>query len=114
MDDQTTVVRKQRRATATLGDCFEDFKQTETLDEDNKWYCSKCKDHVQANKTMELHQVPRVLIITLKRFKQTKSRYGGMGFGMDMGMFSGGEKLDTLVDFPLNGFDMSPYVRSEA
>ena len=62
---------------------------------------------------MELHQVPRILIITLKRFKQTRSRYGGMGFG-DMGMFSGGEKLDTLVDFPLEGLDMSPYVRSES
>ena len=62
---------------------------------------------------MELHQVPGILIITLKRFKQTRSRYGGMGFG-DMGMFSGGEKLDTLVDFPLEGLDMSPYVRSES
>ena len=33
---------------------------------------------------------------------------------MDMGMFSGGEKLDSLIDFPLEGLDMAPYVRSES
>jgi ubiquitin C-terminal hydrolase len=30
----------------TLGDCLEEFKKPEMLDEDNKWYCPKCKDHV--------------------------------------------------------------------
>lgn len=42
------------------------------------------------------------MIISLKRFKSAKSRYGGMGFG--------GQKLDTLVDFPLEGLDMAPFV----
>ena len=42
-DNQTAVVQRRRRgAQASLTDCFEDFKQTETLDEDNKWYCNKC------------------------------------------------------------------------
>jgi len=31
-----------------LSDCFQEFKQTETLDEDNKWYCNKCAEFVQA------------------------------------------------------------------
>ena len=30
------------------------------------------------------------------------------------GMFNAGEKLETLIDFPLEGLDMSPYVRSES
>lgn len=30
----------------TLGDCLEEFSKPEQLDEDNKWYCPQCKDHV--------------------------------------------------------------------
>jgi ubiquitin carboxyl-terminal hydrolase 4/11 len=58
-----------------LQDCLYEFKQLETLDEDNMWYCNKCKEHVQATKTLEIFKVPKVLIITLKRFKQSKSKY---------------------------------------
>ena len=111
---EEVIASRKSNAEATLADCFESFKQTETLDENNKWYCKNCKDHVQANKTMELQTLPRILIITLKRFKQSRSRYGGGIFGMMEGMFSAGEKLETLIDFPLEGLDMSPYVRSES
>lgn len=64
----------------TLEDCLREFKQEETLDDDNMWYCNKCKEHVHATKTMELYRLPRVMIITLKRFKQSKStsRYMSM------------------------------------
>jgi len=84
-----------------LADCLREFKITETLDEDNKWFCSICKEHVLANKTMELYRTPPILIITLKRFKIGKQKYG---FAI------GGSKLDTLVDFPLEGLDMREYV----
>ena len=115
-EESGSVVSRRNNAEATLADCFESFKQTETLDENNKWYCRTCKDHVQAKKTMELQTVPRILIITLKRFKQSKgSRYGsGSMFGMMESMFSAGEKLESLIDFPLEGLDMAPYVRSES
>ena len=33
-------------------DCLEEFERPEQLDEDNKWYCPSCKDHVQATKTL--------------------------------------------------------------
>lgn len=29
-----------------LYDCLQEFKQSEVLDEDNKWYCNKCQDFV--------------------------------------------------------------------
>lgn len=29
-----------------LDDCFNEFKKSEILDENNMWYCNKCKDHV--------------------------------------------------------------------
>jgi len=67
------------------------------------WYCKCCKEHVQATKTLEIFKVPKVLIISLKRFKQAKSKYS----------WGGGKKLDTLVHFPLEGLDMSPYVLSK-
>ena len=40
------------------------------------------------------------MIISLKRFKTSRSKFG-----------FGGQKLDTLVEFPLEGLDMRPYVR---
>jgi ubiquitin carboxyl-terminal hydrolase 4/11/15 len=90
-------------AGVSLQDCLREFKQVETLDEDNMWYCNKCKEFVQATKSLEVFKVPRVLIISLKRFKQSKSKYSWGG---------GGKKLDTFVNFPLEGLDMSPYVLS--
>ena len=57
---------------------------------------------------MEIHQVPRILIITLKRFKTSKNKYS-MG-GMDFGGFGGGEKMMVPVEFPLSGLDLTPYV----
>ena len=83
-----------------LNNCLAEFKQSETLDEDNKWYCNKCQEHVQATKTLELYRVPKVLIISFKRFKASRNRYG----------FGGGQKIDTHVDFPLEGLDMRPFV----
>jgi ubiquitin C-terminal hydrolase len=84
-----------------LIDCLKEFRVTETLDDDNKWYCSNCKDHVQANKTLEVYRTPPILVITLKRFKTGKSKYG---FGV------GGSKLDTHVNFPLEGLNLSDFI----
>jgi len=47
-----------------------------------------------------------VLVVSLKRFKHGKSRYAGYGYGYS----SGGGKLDTHVDFPIEGLDLSPYI----
>ena len=49
---------------------------------------------------MEIYRVPRILIISLKRFKTSRNRYG----------FGGGAKIDTLVEFPLEGLDLRPFV----
>ena len=88
-----------------LTDCLKAFKQQETLDQDNMWYCNKCKEHVQATKTMEIFKLPRIMIISLKRFASSKyqSRFGSS---------FGGQKVDTLVDFPIDALDMRPFVLS--
>jgi len=82
----------------TLKQCLEHFTATEVLSEQDTWYCSKCKQHVRAKKTLALWSVPRLLVVHLKRFSDEEG-YGGR------------EKVDTLVRFPLEGLDMGPYLR---
>ena len=79
----------------TLDECLDTFTRPERLDAQNMWYCSHCKDHVQALKTMELWKLPNVLIIHLKRFEYKHSLRR--------------DKLDHLVDFPLYGLDMNQH-----
>ena len=83
----------------TLDQCFETFTKPERLDEHNMWYCSSCKEHVRAMKTMELWKLPNVLIVHLKRFefKHALRR----------------DKLDTLVEFPLEGLDVNVHCASQ-
>ena len=79
----------------SLDECLRSFSTPERLDNQNTWYCSNCKDHVRALKTMRVWRLPNILIIHLKRFEFRNV------FRRD--------KLDTLVDFPLEGLNMDPY-----
>ena len=90
----------------TIDDCFAEFRRPETLDEDNMWYCSKCKEHVQATKSLQIYKAPPIFIINLKRFNYGKqNRYMSM-----FGGSSGGSKIDENVDFPLDGLDLTKYI----
>jgi len=50
----------------------------------DKWYCSKCKDHVLAMKKIEIYRTPEYLILHLKRFSHSAGR-----------LFGGARKLKT-------------------
>jgi ubiquitin C-terminal hydrolase len=82
----------------SIYECLELFRQENRLSKGNEWYCSKCKEHVQAEKKMELYKVPEVLIIQLKRFK-------GLNFS--------NEKNFVKVNFPTENFDVTDYVLSK-
>jgi hypothetical protein len=58
--------------------CLDAFRKEETLQEDNTWYCSKCKNHVKAKVKMEIYNAPDHLILQLKRFTMS-TRKGFMG-----------------------------------
>lgn len=60
-----------------LTDCLKYFQQEEILKGDDKWYCSKCKQHVVATKRMEIWSAPDHLIIHLKRFSHSRGMFGG-------------------------------------
>lgn len=79
----------------TLDDCMELWSREEQLGESDKWYCSGCKQHVQAMKQLALWSAPQYLMVHLKRFKFSR-------------MFR--SRIGTRVDFPLTGWDLSKHV----
>ncbi len=83
-----------------VDDCFKLFSKWETLDENNLWYCNKCKDSVQARKQMQVFRSPPILILHLKRFRIR-----------DSGIMGAGGRVNVLIDFPLENLDLTEYVR---
>lgn len=81
--------------------CLEKFTKEEVLDPHNAWYCSHCKKHQQATKKIEIYKSPDLLILHLKRFKNTSSGYY---------MNSGTSKITKFVDFPIEGLNLNDYV----
>lgn len=90
------AARAQRRKNGiTLDECLAEFGKEEILSEQDMWYCPRCKEHRRASKKFELWKTPDVLIMHLKRFSSS-------GYRRD--------KLDVLVDFPMEGLDLSTRV----
>ncbi|CZT06858.1 related to ubiquitin C-terminal hydrolase [Rhynchosporium graminicola] len=78
-----------------LNDCLDEFGKEEILSEMDTWYCPRCKEHKRASKKFELWKTPDILIMHLKRFSSS-------GYRRD--------KVDVLVDFPIEGLDLSSRV----
>ena len=92
LEEKRKVRSSRRRNGVTLGDCLDEFGKPEILSENDAWYCPRCKEHRRASKTFELWKAPDILVVHLKRF----SAQGRLR-----------DKLDVLVDFPVEGLDLS-------
>lgn len=79
----------------TLYDCLRAFSESETLDEQNPWFCPVCRRNQRARKTLSVWRSPDTLMVYLKRFVFHE--------------FSG-SKVDERVEFPLEGLDLAPFV----
>ena len=79
-----------------LYECFQLFSEPETLNADNAWYCSRCKEHKEATKEMKIYKTSKYLILHLKRFKGGES------------ILSSG-KISTKINFPVI-LDLTDYV----
>jgi len=95
-DSYKTVVEKRGQSTISLTECLALFNEEEQLAASDTWYCSDCKDHVQAFKKFTVWTAPKILVIHLKRFS-----YRGRQMR---------ERLDHVVDFPFTDLDMAPYI----
>lgn len=51
-----------------LDHCLEAFTREETLSEDEKVYCSKCKSHEIATKKLQIWRLPPILVRKLLLF----------------------------------------------
>jgi hypothetical protein len=88
-----TNVEKEESDTVDLATCVNLFTEEEQLGPEDTWYCSNCKDHVQAFKKFDLWRLPPMLVIHLKRFSYKKKYWR--------------EKLETFVDYPVHDLDLS-------
>jgi ubiquitin carboxyl-terminal hydrolase 4/11/15 len=86
----------RRTKGVSLDECLDEFGKEEILEEQESWFCPRCKTHTRAKKKFDLWSTPDVLVIHLKRFCII-NRFRRM-------------KLDTLVDFPLEELDLSRYI----
>lgn len=88
--------RQTRRSRGiTLIECLDEFERAEVLSEQDMWYCPRCKEHRRASKKFDLWKTPDILIAHLKRFSSSGWRR---------------DKLDALVDFPIEGLDLTSRV----
>lgn len=81
-------------SSVSIGDILCNFTQKEILDNREKPRCSHCKIEQRMSKSYSFQKLPKYLVLHLKRF-QTTSSY---------------RKLSTVVQFPLTGLDMSPFL----
>ena len=97
LDDPEVKAKRElrearKRHGITLDDCFLETGKREVLSEDNAWYCNRCKELRRATKTLEIWTIPDILVVHLKRFGGTRSFR---------------DKIDVLVDYPIEGLNMT-------
>eukprot|EP00667_Euglena_gracilis_P003514 EG_transcript_3523 len=80
-----------------LDSCMDLFTAEERLEDDNMWFCEKCKKKTSSAKQINLFRLPKCLIVHLKRFKYNV--YGTVT-----------KKLDNLVEFPVEGWDLRKWL----
>ncbi|KAI8248309.1 putative zinc protease mug138 [Colletotrichum sp. SAR 10_98] len=96
LEDQALEQKRKMRMARkkqgiTLEECLDEFEKAEVLSEQDMWYCPRCKEHRRASKKFDLWKTPDILIVHLKRFSSSGWRR---------------DKLDVLVDFPIEGLDL--------
>lgn len=81
----------------TVETCVEEFLKPESLGANGKWFCSECNELTDAEKKISFVNLPKYLILQLKRFNFDHSS---------------NRKIDDLVEFPLYDLDLSNFLPS--
>jgi len=93
-DLSVPVTKAYSSGETTMDDCLRIFTKEETLDDDEKPFCERCKMRRRMTKKLSIHKFPPILVLHLKRFSEG-SRFR--------------QKLSHLVRFPLRSLDLSPF-----
>ena len=80
--------------------CLDKFCEREQLEATETLYCSSCKQHNAPIKKFDLWATPDILMVQLKRFLYVPGQY-----------FVHREKISDLVDFPIEGLDLTSYLK---
>ena len=75
-------------------ECFEMLTQAEYLENENAWYNEETKMKENVKKQHSFWNFPKIMVISFKRFSA-----------------DGTNKMQHLVDFPVDNLDLSQYVR---
>ena len=94
---------KEQPKLLSIYDCLDKFGEREKLADTETIYCSQCKQHLAPIKKMDLYTTPDYLILQLKRFQYVPGYH-----------FVRREKINDVVDFPIEGLDLRNYVKREA
>ena len=94
-DSSVSQSRKAASEPITLNKCLEAFTREEQLGEDERYYCSQCKELQLASKKLQIWRLPPVLIVHLKRFHFLNGRW---------------IKSHKIVDFPNYNLDPTDYL----
>ena len=81
------------RLAKNLYDCIDIYTKPELLEGENAWFNEKTGLKEDIKKQLSFWNFPKILVITLKRFSP-----------------DGQQKLNSLIDFPLENLDLSKYV----
>ena len=54
---------------SSITSCLRNFSKTETLSDEDKFYCDVCCSHQEATRRMRIKKLPSILALHLKRFK---------------------------------------------
>jgi len=77
----------------TMEQCFDRYVETETLSGENAWFNEKTGESETANKNMVFWNLPKILVVLLKRFSADGQRKNG-----------------AQVMFPIESMNLSKYV----
>ncbi|KAE9539387.1 hypothetical protein AGLY_004639 [Aphis glycines] len=81
-----------------LAKSLEHYFEIEELNDNNSYFCEKCKSLQNSTKRFWVHALPNVLCLHLKRFRWDKSHRS---------------KVHTYIKFPMTSLDMSLYLAEE-
>ena len=102
-ESNNSLAEVVEKSNITLYDCLDMFYKTERLDKNNSWYCNKCKEFREINKTLNIYKAPLYLIIQLKRFKAGSDN-------LILGSIIS-KKNESLIDFPISNFNINKYIK---